>query len=88
MKTNTWPTPEELDRLEAMRDKARQTSYYAKHPRLSFDCINLVCNNSSGCVRCRKGHKLSQSISNLVSILAGRTAQICRECIDFNGDDK
>ena len=71
--------------ITALRIKARQKR------RLTYDCLNAIVRNES--VRCRKAHKLA-SVGNrhipgmgLLSVLKGRSAQICQKCKDYNGEE-
>lgn len=74
-----WDDKELLEELEKKRDSLR-----AKGKRLTFDCLNLRCRGKRA--HCSKGYSLSIAKDgglNLLIVLKGVTASICKNCRDF-----
>jgi len=88
---NIWDNAGYLEMCDAKRAQQRRIRYNSagKNLRLTFDCLNCKYNkNLPDRCYCACGIKLGTAQNgsmDLVSVLRGRTALVCRTCVSFNG---
>lgn len=69
-----------MDMLETGREEQRK-----RKGRLTFDCRHAK--SQGDWVICEKYELARSGHMSLLSVLRGRTAKLCKSCLDFDGDD-
>jgi hypothetical protein len=76
---NTWDNQKFLMGAEMKREERKTRGEKV----LTFDCLNAICTGDR--VSCRKGIALSlDGTLPLVLVLRGRTAAVCKNCLEIN----
>ena len=75
-----WFTEPMASELTRLRIQAR-----AKRKRLTYDCLNAKV--VDGKVTCAKKHPFPTIGSGLLTVLRGRSPQICQKCQNYDGEE-
>lgn len=78
MISDTWFSEPMASELTRLRIQAR-----AKR-RLTYDCLNAKVVGGQGKVTCAKKHTFPTIGSGLLTVLRGRSPQICQNCQDYD----
>lgn len=78
MTWDRWFREPKASELAAIREQSRK-----KH-RILYDCMNAKV--SGAIVGCSKGHGLPKTAIALLTVLSGRSCQMCQRCEDYDGE--